>query len=229
MKRNIIIKNLYKQSDKDYKNFESKLGINNVNLIGVRVPILKNYCSKLVREEKLNLFEILKDEYYEETLLKGLSLQYMDLDSYELFKYLDEFIIKIDNWAVCDLTISNLKIINKYKNEYLKYLSKYKNSNNEFISRFVIVSLLSYYINDLYIDEVLNILKTFEKYEKNYYTIMALGWAYSKIYINYKDKIINIIKQNKMTKLVKKITIKKINESYLVKEKDKFEINKYKN
>lgn len=68
------IKEKLKQiSDKKYKEFHAGLCPGTQNILGVRVPILRNYAKELIK--KYSLEEILAnidDEYYEEIMLQGM-------------------------------------------------------------------------------------------------------------------------------------------------------------
>lgn len=64
-----IEKDLFKLQDKKYQEFQKKLcpGINNI--IGIRIPELRNYAKKINGQIEVN--EI-PTKYYEEIMLKGM-------------------------------------------------------------------------------------------------------------------------------------------------------------
>lgn len=70
---------------------------------------------------------------------------------------LDEFVPLIDNWAICDCCAATYKFTLKNLDEVFNYILKYKNGS-EYEVRFMCVMMLDYFLNEEYIDKVLNIL-----------------------------------------------------------------------
>ena len=68
------IKNKLKElADVKYKEFHSGLCPNTENILGVRVPILRNYAKEVLKQYKIeDLLENIDNEYYEEILLQGM-------------------------------------------------------------------------------------------------------------------------------------------------------------
>ena len=68
-----IKKDLINLQDKKYKEFHSGLCPGTDNMIGIRVPILRNYAKELLKQyEFKDLIENIDDEYYEEIMLQGM-------------------------------------------------------------------------------------------------------------------------------------------------------------
>ena len=148
-------KRLFSLQDKQYKSFNEKLLPNINNIIGVRIPILRQLAKELARENWQNY----KDElYYEEIMLQGLVIGYANIPAEKKLQCLKDFIPKINNWGVCDTVCSNLKFIKQQQKIVWKFIQPYLKSDKEFDVRFAIVILLNYFIDDNYIDEVLIIL-----------------------------------------------------------------------
>ena len=64
---------LHKLSDEKYKKFHTVLCPGVDNILGVRVPILRNYAKELKKEYNLeDLIQNIDDQYYEEIMLKGM-------------------------------------------------------------------------------------------------------------------------------------------------------------
>ena len=205
---------LFKKQDIEYKNFHSKLvpTIEKDKIIGVRLPELR----KLGRGLSDNDFAW---DYYEEIMLHGFYIGYAKLSFEERLALLDEFVPKIDNWAVCDCVCSSLKFINKNKTAFFEYLKKYMNSNREYEIRFAVVILMDYYIDDEYIDFMVDYLKnTVSDY---YYVNMAVAWALSVAFVKYRDKILPVIESGCLTKEIHNMTISKIRDSFRVDKEDK--------
>ena len=101
-----IKENLLKLSDKKYKEFQSNLCPETNNIIGVRIPILRDYAKKLTKEYEIEqLLKVIDDEYCEETMLKGILIGLSKEDFNKIKIYMEKFIPKINNWAICDVGI----------------------------------------------------------------------------------------------------------------------------
>ena len=220
-----FINYLYTLKDEKYKNFHQKLlKNNNINLIGIRTPILK----KLAKEISINPNYYINNSHqtYEEILIHGLTLGYLKIEFKELLNLLDKFIPYIDNWATCDLTVSNLKQFKKNQIEGFKYIEKCIKEKNIWKQRVGIVLINSYYINDNYINKIIKLLKDLDTDE--YYVQMAISWALSTCYIKYPDITINILKEKKLNTTIHNKTIQKIIESTRIDKKTKEKLKQLK-
>ena len=103
-----IRKKLFELQDLKYKEFHSSLCPNVEKIIGVRVPLLRQMAKDIAKKEYDNFFGNIEDKYYEELVLHGLVIGYAKITIEETFKYLEDFVPKINSWAVCDTTCSLL-------------------------------------------------------------------------------------------------------------------------
>lgn len=216
-------KKLFSLQDKQYKLFNEKILPNINNIIGVRVPILRQLAKELAKEnwQKYN-----DDLYYEEVLIQGLLIGYVELEFEKRMQLLKKFIPKINNWGVCDIVCSNLKFINQNKNAMWNFIQPYLTSDKEFDVRFGLVVLLNYYIEDEYIDRVLMV---FDKIKhEGYYAKMALAWALSVCFVKYWDKTFEYLTVCCIDKWTYNKAIQKICESLRVSEDNKRKLKKLK-
>ena len=105
-----IKEKLFELSDQKYKEFHSGLCPGTDNIIGVRVPVLRNYAKEL--SKKYNIEELLQEidnQYYEEIMLQGMLIGLEKQDFNTLQKQIKQFVPKIDNWAICDVFCAGLK------------------------------------------------------------------------------------------------------------------------
>ena len=111
-----IKKKLFELADPKYKEFHGGLCPGTENIIGVRVPVLRKYAQELFKEKDWKqTIEEIDDEYYEEIMLQGMLIgQAKNEDINTILKYVEKYVPKIDNWAVCDVGTAGLKIIKKY-------------------------------------------------------------------------------------------------------------------
>lgn len=211
---------LDKNKDLKYREFHYKLlKDNSINFIGVRTPILKNIAKQISKTNYIEFIKLNTLKTYEEKTIYGLLLGYLKIGFNDLLNLIDNYLINIDNWATCDLTCANLKIFKKNKESGFNYLKNKTNSNNIWIQRFVIVIFLDYFLCDKYIDDVLKIISSIDTNE--YYVEMAIAWLLATAYINYQDKVLNLLKNGKISKNIINLTIKKANESYRITQDKK--------
>ncbi len=145
-----IKKKLLELSDPKYKEFHGELCPGTENIIGVRVPVLRKYAQELFKEKDWKqTIEEIDNEYYEEIMLQGMLIgQAKNEDINTILKYVEKYVPKIDNWAICDVFCAGLKVTKKYKKEMWKFIQKYLKSDKEFEIRFAVVMILDYYIDD---------------------------------------------------------------------------------
>lgn len=223
---NIVREKLFEKQDLKYRKFHSTLCQNVDEIIGVRVPELRKMAKEIVVQDYAQFLQTCEDKYYEELVLQGLVIGYAKISIQETFEYLKKFVPKINSWAVCDTTCSNLKISKKYMKEMWEFLEQYINSKNEYEIRFALVMYLNYYLTDEYIDEILQ--KVDKITNKEYYVQMAIAWLISFAYIKQKDKTEKYLQKNNLDKFTQNKSIQKICESFRVDEKDKEKLRKLK-
>lgn len=208
-------------SDKKYKEFHSGLCPGTDNIIGIRVPVLRNYAKELIKEYTLKeLLENIDNEYYEEIMLQGMLI---GLDKKQdiniIFDYIKEFVPKIDNWAVCDTFCAGLKITKKYKKEMWDFIQSYLKSDKEFEIRFAVVMILNYYIDEEYIEKDLQIFDNIKNQE--YYVQMAVAWAISVCLIKFYDKTLKYLDICNLDKFTYNKSLQKAIESYRITAEQK--------
>ena len=221
-----IRQKIFELADGKYKKFHSNLCPNTNNIVGVRVPVLRNLAKEVAKQDIKDYLRNAKNDYYEEIMLQGMVIGLAKIDLKQTCNYLVNFIPKIDNWAVCDVTIAGLKITKKYQKDMLEFLKPYLKSNKEFELRFAIVMLLDFYITEEYIDIVLKILNRVK--HEGYYVKMAVAWAISIAFIKFPEKTMKLLKQNDLDNFTYNKALQKITESYRVDEKIKLIIKNMK-
>lgn len=217
---------LFQMQDLKYKEFHSNLCPNVDDIIGVRVPVLREYAKELYKNNKLSEIKI-GNKYYEELVIQGMIIGFQTKEPIEeVIKQIKEFVPKINSWAVCDVFCAGLKITKKYPKEIFNLIQGYLKSEKEYELRFAIVMLLDYYINDEYIDKVLQILDNVKS--DKYYVQMASAWAISICLIKYYEKTILFLEKCKLDKFTYNRAIQKAIESYRIQDNKKQELRKMK-
>lgn len=215
-----IKEKLFELADPKYKEFHSGLCPGVDNIIGVRVPVLRNYAKQLAKEYQIKeLLEQIDNEYYEEIMLQGMLIGLAKQDFKTTQKQIKEFITKIDNWAVCDIFCSGLKITKKYKEEMWNFIQTYLQSDKEFEIRFGIVMILDYYVEKEYLEKNFKIFTAITS--QAYYVQMAIAWAISICLIKFYDPTITYLKTANLDNFTYNKALQKAIESYRITEEQK--------
>ena len=130
---------LFELSDEKYKKFHSGLCPNTDNIIGVRLPKLREIAKEIAKGDWRYFLATSSNDYYEEGMINGLVIAYSKCDVDEKLNYIESFVPKIDNWAICDSFCNSLKFVNKNKEKVWEFIQPYLKSNKEF----EIIQLLS--------------------------------------------------------------------------------------
>ena len=85
--------------------------------------------------------------------------------------------------------------------------------------RFGLVTLLGYYLEESYIDEIFYLCTNITNRE--YYVKMAQAWLISIMFIKFREKTLDYLKENTLDNWIQNKTIQKIRESIRVSKEDK--------
>ena len=182
-------------------------------ILGVRTPTLRKIAKQYLSEiESVFAFP---DEYYEITFIK---LTMASLLPYPKFlKYLDACVQRIDNWALCDSFKANC--IKKHRQEFLPILERYFVTGKEFYQRYVLVCLLSYYVEEEYLALIFSYLRRADT--SKYYVHMACAWLTAEILIKHYDFGLKILQSGVLEDKTQNKSIQKARESFRLDEKQK--------
>ena len=206
-------------TDTKYRDFHSNLCPGIENILGVRLPLLREISKNLAKENYNDYLNNDDIKYYEEIMIQGLTIGYLKIDNEIRFNYIKDFVPKINNWAVCDSFCNNLKFTKNNRKEVWDFIIPYINSEDEFDIRFAVVMMLNFYITEDYIDEVLSILNNIN--HDGYYVKMAVAWAISFAYIHFPEKTLSFLKNNNLDNFTYNKSLQKIIESNRVSKEDK--------
>ncbi len=217
---------LEENKDAGYKAFHEKLIPGVKNIQGVRIPVLRKIAKDIVREDADIFLKERSFDYYEEKMLYGFVIGNLKMPFDQVAKHIIDFVPLIDNWAVCDSFCSSLKITVKNKDEMWNLLEGYLNSKEEYEIRFAVVMLMDYYLEPLYIDEVLALLANVS--HEGYYVKMAVAWAVSSAFVKEREKTMQFLCSGSLDRWTYNKSLQKIRESYRVSKEDKLILLKMK-
>lgn len=214
-----VRKRLEEIAEADYKEFSEGLIPGVENMLGIRIPILRDMAKKIAKEDWKSCMEWEDTVYFEETMLQGLVLGYAKAPVEEILAYAKKFIPKINNWSINDTFCNNFKIAKKEPEKVWDFLMSYKDSRDEFETRVVAVMLMSHFLTDAYIDRVLTVLGSL--YTAGYYTTMGVAWAYATAWAKYPEKTKEYLLRHPIDTETYHKTLRKCLESYRISDEDK--------
>ncbi|MCJ8014895.1 DNA alkylation repair protein [Paenibacillus sp. KQZ6P-2] len=176
-----IREQLFELADEKYQKFSAALIPNVSNVLGVRLPELRKLAKHIAKGDWRTFLKEADNDYFEEIMLQGMVIGYVKADIDEKLRYTAAFVPKIDNWSVCDSFCTGLKFAKTEQDKMWEFLQPYLQSGQEYEIRFGIVMLLGYFIDEKYIDRVLQALDSIR--HEGYYVKMAAAWALSICYI----------------------------------------------
>lgn len=217
--QNKIRERLIGLADEHYRQFHSKLVPGTNNILGVRLPHLRKLAQELAKSDWQTYIATAQDDYNEEIMLQGLVIGYVKGDISEILSYVANFVPKINNWGICDSFCNSLKITKKHKLLIWEFLQPYLLSREEFQLRFGIIMLLSFYIEDEYINRVLILLDGVK--HEGYYVKMAVAWTISICFIKFPKKTLSYLQKNTLDDFTYNKSLQKITESLRVSQESK--------
>lgn len=227
-----IRETLLKKAESDYKKFSASLipGVN--NMLGIRLPFLRDMAKALVCGDWRAYLEEAECDYFEEVMLQGMVVGFAsrkttertcasaaEPDLNETLLMVEQFVPKISNWSLCDSFCAGLKFVKRNKAVVWNFLQKYLVSDKEFELRFGVVLLLDYYIDSDYIDRVLDVLGNVRHDSR--YVKMAVAWALSVCVVKQREKTLTFLQERRIDKETLQMTKQKVSDSFRVSEADK--------
>lgn len=212
--------------DETYKQFHSSLVPGLTEMMGVRIPVLRELAKKATKEDYYGFSEDFQSSVYEEVMIRGMMIGYAKFSIEEQQRELRKFVPLINNWAVCDSCCTTYKFMKKNQEEWFSFLEPYLNSSQEYEIRFAVVCLLDFFIQEAFIDRIFSYFSNI--HHEGYYVKMAVAWAVSVCYVKFPEKTEEFLLKNTLDAFTHNKAIQKIRESYRVSREDKERLNKWK-
>ena len=224
---NTIKKMLLEQAEENYREFSSGIIPDVHNILGVRLPALRKIAKEIYKNGNWQEFvNSAESEFMEETMLRGILIGLIKDKPEKILEYVKNFVPQITNWAVCDTFCNSLKFTKNNKELVWEFLKPYLKSKRDYDIRFGVVMLLSFFIEEDYLDEILNLLENIR--HEGYYVKMGVAWAVSICYIKFPEKTLKFLKNCKLDDWTFNKSIQKIIESYRVDKSTKETLKKMK-
>lgn len=226
MDRTQIRIELEKHADEKYRKFSAGLLPGVHSILGVRLPELRKMARQLARADWWENLHQLSDDTFEEIMLQGMMIGYVNCEPEERLALVREFVPKIDNWSVCDSFCSGLKFVKHEQERVFSFLQPYLASEKEFEQRLAAVILLDYYIDETWLLRTVSALEQIKA--EAYYAKMAVAWAMAECYLHFPNEVMPVLRQNRLAPEVQQKALQKIIESRTISPETREEIRSLK-
>lgn len=210
---------LEESSDPGYRDFNARLIPYNGKMYGVRLPVLRKIAKTIMKGDWHSFMEEPSGSF-EQSMIRALIIGSAKMGSDERLDRLLEFIPEVDNWAVCDTLCGGFIVDSEESAVKLWHICiELLGTGKEFPMRVGAVMMLSHFIDDHHIEDVLNaICRTASS---GYYYDMGAAWALSYCYISYPEITEKILFSGCASMELMGLTVKKVRESRRVDAEDK--------
>ena len=159
--------------EEKYQKFSSSLTPGTDNILGVRLPALRKIGKRIAKGDWQTYLETARDDSFEETLLQGMVIGYIDMELAERLALIEAYLPKIDNWSVCDSFCTGLKFTKKHQEEVWLFLQPYLKSNEVYEIRFGVVMFITYFVEDRYLEPM---FRNFNAIDCDNYYVSKWPW-----------------------------------------------------
>ena len=118
------LKYLKEIKEEEYAKFSKKIISTKYEMLGIRIPMQRKIAKEIQKGDVTSFLSFCGKTYYEEVLIEGLVIAGLK-EKEEFDQYFEPFLLKIDNWAICDSVCSGAKIISKYPSFYFTKISEW--------------------------------------------------------------------------------------------------------
>mgnify|MGYP005776743577 FL=1 len=214
-------------ADPAYKAFNESLLPGVETAYGIRLPQMRQVAKTLLRQDPAGFLEHFQPNCYEETQLRGLVIGGMKLPWEEKRPLVEDFLPRIDNWAVCDTFCGSLKPRSPQDVPLMwEFLKPLYASDEEYKARFAAVMQLSHFVDAAHLEEGLGLLGQVR--HPGYYAKMAVAWALSVWFVKFPQETESLLAQRAFDPWVQNKAIQKVRESRRVSKEDKDRLLSYK-
>lgn len=212
---------LKKKSEPDFQKFSVKL-INNSSLplLGVRLPELRKLAAQIHKSgESSDFLDKCDFSSIEMCQLYAFVLGKEKGDINDLLVLFDKAAAHVDNWAVCDVLCQSFGQCEKHRAEVWAKLEAYLATGKTYYMRIAVVTMLSHYLTDEYIDRVLKVIS--ETKNEDYYYKMGAAWAAATALAKFPEKTFEFFRNCGLDDWTYNKAIQKMIESRRVSEETK--------
>ena len=210
--------NLEKYIDPSYREFNSKLIPGVENVLGIRIPVLRNIVKEMSEEEKEVFLNSLPHNYHEENIMHMIIItEEKDFDKAK--EMLLNFLPYVDNWQVSDVGIPKSFKDTKDREALINFVKNLISKEGTYFKRYGISILMKLFLGDFYNSEVLDMVANIKS--KEYYVNMMRAWFFQEAMVKRCDDAIKYLEEKKLDRFTHLKTISKCVDSRKIDEKTK--------
>lgn len=199
-------------AEPEYAQFSASLLPGVENILGVRLPALRQTAKEIVRADWRTFLKEARDDSFEEIMVQGMVIGAADAELSEKIELVCRFVPKISNWSVCDSFCTGLKIkTTEERKVFMQIIRRYAFSEKTYDIRFAAVMLLMYYTDADEIESSLELLRQMRP--NGYYAKMGVAWAVSVCFVKFPEKTMRFLKENSLDDETFAKALRKITES----------------
>lgn len=154
-------------------------------ILGVRIPLLRKTALRLLREGE-EIPRLTSRSTYEELVVAGMMLARAPYPRAFLWSEIGNYLDLADTWIYGDILAGELKQVKKDPESYWGWIGELLCDAREFHVRFAAALLLTYYVNEDYIEDVLHRLTGID--HPGRYARMGAAWAFQRCYLAFPEK-----------------------------------------
>lgn len=223
---NEITKVLKENGTKKLAKFNDSLTPGALPILGVKIPKLRKMAKEIAKKDYEGFLNKCPEIFYEQQLLKAFVIGYAKDDVNKILGYAKEFVPHIHDWAVNDGFCQTFTIARKNRQIVYEWLMELAKCDDEFKQRVVAVMLMSHFLVDDYIDDVLCSMNKLKN--QGYYAKMGVAWCLATAYAKYPEKTKEFLANNQLDDWTYNKSIQKMLESYRISDEDKEMLRKTK-
>ena len=225
---NKVQKHLFEiRSDKDYRALQQRIlpNIDPELIIGVRTPAVKAYAKELRKSGDHKAFiQNVPHKFFEENLLHVMVLN-DEKDFDDLIRETEIILPYIDNWAVCDQFVP--KVFKKHRDELLVFIKKWLASGEEYTIRYGIKMLMSFYLDENFSTEYMEMVISSDKPDLKYVSMMT-AWYFATALAKQYDAAVKVIEEKRLDRVTHNKAIQKAVESFRITDEQKAYLRTFK-
>ena len=199
---------LFSMVEGEYREFSASLmpTVDKDRVLGVRIPELRKYAKRLAEYE--DFLEKLPHRYFEEDNLHAFLIE-REGNFDRCIALLDKFLPYVDNWATCDSM--KPKVLRDNPDKLIVHIRRWMLSGDTYTVRYGINLLMSFYLEDNFDTEYLELVAGISSEE--YYVNMMRAWYFATALAKQYKFAVSYITEGKLDVWTHNKTIQKAIES----------------
>ena len=207
---------LEEAAEPEYRAFSARLLPRDTQLLGVRLPVLRRLAKALAAGDWRAYLDTARDDSFEERMVQGMTLGLARASLAEKTPYILRFLVKIDNWSLCDSFCASLKAARTEPDATLALIDRCIGTPEAYTARFAVVQLLMYYMDAAHLDASLARLERVCAQEDA--AQVAVAWALSIAYKTDPVRVLAFMQRSSLPARTKRIACQKTLELTCVRD-----------